>query len=144
MKNFHEKNFTQLLGAWKDEIPRENYSSSIQLRSYKLYTTRVSDYTTDDVRFMTIQELGLKYLVPVALNYLKENLLLETCYYEGDLLHSVLIIPKKFWEKNLILYSEVYQILLGNKDVLAKLDPYYDADKKLIKDYNLFLQVLIK
>lgn len=144
MKNLLEKKLVQLLGAWKDEIPRENYSSSIQLRSYKLYTTRISDYTTDDVRFMIIQQLGLKYLVPIALNYLKEDLLLETGYYEGDLLHSVLIIPKKFWEKNLILYSEVYKILLASRDVLTKLDPYYDADKKLIKDYNSFLQVLIK
>lgn len=137
------KSLEQLLGKWKEEVPKEGYSSSIQIRSYKLYSKKINDYSPDDVRFMIVQRIGLKILVPIALNYLKENLLLETNYYEGDLLHSLLIIPKAFWESNLNLYSELYQILLKNKDVLSKLNPNYEADKKLIQDYNTFLRVLI-
>lgn len=137
------KSLEQLLGKWKEEVPKEGYSSSIQIRSYKLYAKKINEYSADDVRFMIVQRIGLKILVPIALNYLKDNLLLETNYYEGDLLHSLLMVPKPFWKSNLNLYSEVYQILIKNKDVLSKLNPYYEADKKLIQDYNAFLQVLI-
>lgn len=143
MKKTSIKSLEQLLGKWKEEIPKEGYSSSIQMRSYKLYGEKIKDYSADDVRFMIVQRIGLEILVPIALNYLKDNLLFETSYYEGDLLHSLLMVPKPFWKSNLTLYSEVYQILLKNKDVLSKLNPYYEADKKLIQDYNAFLQVLI-
>lgn len=143
MKKSSVKSLEQSLGKWKEEVPKEGYSSSIQIRSYKLYSKIINDYSTDDIRFMILQRIGLKILVPVALNYLKDNLLLEAKYYEGDLLHSILIIPKPFWTSNLNLYSELYQLLLKNKDLLLKLNSYYEADKKLIQDYNLFLQVLI-
>jgi hypothetical protein len=142
MKNITSKRLDQLLGKWKDELPREGYSSSIQMRSYNLYGKTIDDFSVDDIRFMIVQRIGLNYLIPLALNYLKNNLLLEANYYEGDLLHSILMLPKQFWEKNLNLYSDVYQILLQNKDVLQKLDPYYEADKKLINDYRFFLQIL--
>ncbi len=138
------KSLEQILGKWKNEIPKEGYSSSIQLRTYNLYGKKVADFSIDDIRFMIVQRIGLKLLASIALNYLNDNVLVEASYYEGDLLHSLLTAPKSFWESNLNLYSELYQILLKNKEVLSGLNPYYESDKKLIQDYNQFLQVLTK
>jgi CDI immunity proteins len=137
------KSLEKLLGKWEIEIPRESYSSSIQLRAYNLYTRKISDFEIDDIRFMIVQRIGLEFLVPRALDFLKNNILVKTNYYEGDLLHGVLITPALFWKSNHKLHSQFYEILLKNKDVLSGLNPYYEAERKLIQDYNQFLQVLI-
>ena len=144
MKNIQDKSLQKLIGRWEGEIPKENYSSSIQLRTYNLYLERIKNYDIDDIRFMIGQNIGLKYLVPIALNYLQKNILIEANYYEGDLLKVVLLLPKDFWKSNLKLYSQVYQLLLSNKDSLDQLDSSFESDRKLIKQYNEFLKVLIK
>ena len=126
-------------GKWKFEIPKEGYSSSIQLRTYHLYKKDLSEFELDDIRFMIVQKVGLDHLVPIALNFLKENLLTEAYYYEGDLLHSLLLIPKSFWEGNTALYKEALNVLLSNKDQLATLNVRYDVDKKLLQAYEQFI-----
>ena len=134
----------QLIGKWKGEIPIENESSSIQLRTYELYHKRIENFDADDIRFMIGQKIGLKYIIPIALHYLKEDILIETIYYEGDLLKVVLLLDNAFWKKNLKLYSEVYQLLLSNKELLDKLDLSFESDRKLKKQCNDFLKILIK
>ena len=143
MKNIKDNSLEKLLGKWKGEIPRENYSSSIQIRTYKLYFKKIKDFEADDVRFIIGQEIGLKYLVPIALEYLERDILFEALYYEGDMLKVVLLLPKEFWKKNLKLYGKVYECLLSNKDRLDTLDPSFESDRKLIKEYNDFLKILV-
>ena len=144
MKDYKNKSLSQLIGRWKLEIPKEGHSSSIQLRTYELYSRKLQDYELDDIRFMIIQKQGLKYLIPIALVYLKEELLVEAMYYEGDVLSSVLLVDRTFWVKNLKLYSEVYQVLLENKEKLSALNPKYEADRNLLKQCEQFLKELIK
>ncbi|TKG87600.1 hypothetical protein EYV94_28155 [Puteibacter caeruleilacunae] len=143
MKDYKEKSLNQLIGRWEMEVPREDYSSSIQLRTYKLYHKRIQDYELEDIRFMIIQKQGLKHLIPLALNHLKENLLIEADYYEGDVLSGVLSVDGTFWAKNLKLYSEFYQILLNNKEQLSSLDPRYESDRNLLKGCDHFLKIQI-
>ncbi len=143
MKNIENKSLNGLIGNWQGEIPQENYSSSIQLRTYNLYFKRIKDYEIDDIRFMIGQEIGLKHLVPIALSYLKDNILLEANYYEGDLLKVILLLPKSFWKKNLKLYSEVYQVLIKNKGPLSNLDLSFETDRKLAKEFDDFLKIVI-
>lgn len=139
MKNIEYKSLNSLIGNWQGEIPKENYSSSIQLRTYSLYLKRIKDYGKDDVRFMIGQEIGIKYLVPIALSYLKDDVLLEANYYKGDLLKVILLLPQSFWEENLKLYNEVYQVLLENKESLSTLDMSLETDRNLAKEFDKFL-----
>lgn len=143
MKRNKDKSLSQLIGQWKSEIPKEGYSSSVQLRTYELYFKKIEEYDLDDIRFMLIQQQGMKYLIPIALNYLEKDLLTEAGYYEGDVLSSVLSADKAFWVKNLKLYNEVYQVLLTNKDKLSSLNPKYEADRNLLKHCDQFLKELI-
>lgn len=64
------------------------------------------------------------------LSYLRDNLLLYANYYEGDMLNSLLIIPKSFWQSSRKLYREVYELISENRDVLSKLKPNDPTDKK--------------
>lgn len=130
------------IGKWKAEIPKEDISSSIQIRTYELYHKKIENYDLDDVRFMIVQKVGLKFLVPIALQYLREDILLEAMYYEGDLLSAVLSLENFFWKKNLKLFSETYQILLSNKQVFDELNLSYESDRKLKKLCDNFLKTL--
>ncbi|WNM18246.1 contact-dependent growth inhibition system immunity protein [Flavobacterium capsici] len=60
----------------------------------------LQDFTTEDLRIMIGQEIGLPFLIPLALETLKDNLFAEGDMYEGDLLKNVLEIDTKFWNDN--------------------------------------------
>ncbi len=44
------------------------------------------------------QDIGSEYLVPVAMEVLERDLLAEGDYYPGDLLKSLITLPKQYWE----------------------------------------------
>ncbi|MGF7056845.1 hypothetical protein HNR33_000512 [Brassicibacter mesophilus] len=47
---------------------------------------------------MVGQELGLEYLIQLAIEVLEQNNLAERDFYAGDLLKSVLSINKDYWK----------------------------------------------
>lgn len=46
------------------------------------------------------QQIGLDYLIPLALEVLRKDLFAEGDLFEGDLLKNVLAIKTEFWDKN--------------------------------------------
>lgn len=134
------KNFSNLLGKWKNKIPKEGDSTPIQMRIYKLYQTRLDDFDSDDIRFMIGQNIGEKFLIPIALKYLKEDLLYEAIYYEGDLLHSIIKLPEVFWCENIKLYEKIYDILLEQNEKLGTLNSTIKIDKEILSAVERFLK----
>ncbi len=61
---------------------------------------QLQDFTTEDLRIMIGQEIGLYFLMPLAIETLAGNLFAEGDMYEGDLLKSVLDVDTKFWDNN--------------------------------------------
>jgi len=57
----------------------------------------VNDFSIEDLRIMIGQNTGLKFLIPIAIEILKENILAEGDHYEGDLLNSVISSDKNYW-----------------------------------------------
>jgi hypothetical protein len=60
----------------------------------------LQDFSTEDLRIMIGQEIGLYFLIPLAIETLTDNLFAEGDMYEGDLLKSVLDVDTKFWDDN--------------------------------------------
>ena len=83
------------------------YDSYLVKTCHKLRRKPLEEFETEDLRIMIGQNIGLDYLIPLALETLKENILAEGHMYEGDLLNSVLTSEKEFWQKNLDYYNEV-------------------------------------
>jgi hypothetical protein len=75
------------------------------------------------------QEIGLGYLIPIALEHLVKNPFIEGDYYMGDLLANVLSIDEGFWAKNPELQLELDTIMIEVKSTFETLGP-------LITDYN--------
>lgn len=75
-------------------------STTLVNRCHQLRRKVLSDFSTEDLRLMIGQQIGLSYLVPLALDQLQENILAEGDLFEGDLLTNVLAIGEQYWEEN--------------------------------------------
>ena len=73
------------------------YDSYLVQTIHALRRKPVREFTVEDLRITIGQGLGLKYLTPFALSHLEAEPFSEGHFYPGDLLASVLSIPREFW-----------------------------------------------
>jgi CDI immunity proteins len=97
-----EKNWRQktLENLEKDFWGNPEYDSHLVTRCHELRKLSLDNFTTEDLRIMIGQEIGLDYLIPLALEVLTIDLFSEGDFYEGDLLKNVLIVKTEFWNNN--------------------------------------------
>jgi hypothetical protein len=87
---------------------------------HRLRTIQIEKLEPKDVRLLIGQNVGLRFLIPVALDILSDDIFIDTDFYNGDLLQNVLQVDKNFWNENKEL-----------KDTLdGLLDSYSDEDKE--------------
>jgi hypothetical protein len=87
------------------------YDSYLVSTVHRLRRKPLEEFTTEDLRIVIGQNVGLPYLIPLALERLEENLLAEGDYYPGDLLKSVLLAERTFWKTRPELRAAVETIL---------------------------------
>ena len=102
------KSLDELEGTWPADSTRPTHLSS---RCHALHKLPLSQFTLEDLRIMIGQEIGLQFLVPLALDRLESNPLAEGDFYPGDLLASVLQVEPSFWREWPRLRVEVTDIL---------------------------------
>lgn len=81
----------------KNTIDKPHHESYLATRCYELYKTTLNKFTTEDLRIMIGQQIGLNYLIPLAIDTLRHDLFAEGDYFEGDLLKNVLLVDTAFW-----------------------------------------------
>jgi hypothetical protein len=81
--------------AWGPAPPA---ATSLIKRCHELRTKPLRDFTLEDLRIMIGQQVALNRLVPLALDRLRPDPLVEGDAYPGDLLASVLRVDTAFWE----------------------------------------------
>jgi len=87
------------------------YNSYLVSTVHRLRRKPLEGFTIEDLRIMIGQNIGLAYLVPLAIEKLRDNPLAEGDYYPGDLLKSVLGIESLFWKTHPDLYGAVESLL---------------------------------
>lgn len=103
-KNWQEKSLENLE---KDFWGESNYDKNLVKICHQLRKKPLKNFEIEDLRIMIGQNIGLKFLIPLAFEKLKENILAEGDYYEGDLLNSVLTSEESFWQKRPDLFDEL-------------------------------------
>lgn len=78
---------------------------------HALRKKQLQDFTTEDLRIMIGQAIGLYFLMPLAIETLTENLFAEGDMYEGDLLKNVLDVDTKFWNENKIYWLQLNDLI---------------------------------
>jgi hypothetical protein len=87
-----------------------NFDSHLVQECHRLRRVPLKDFTEGNLRIMIGQNIGLKYLMPMAVERLKQNPLAEGDFYAGDLLVNVLRVETNFWSSHPDLRAEVIKI----------------------------------
>lgn len=82
---------------------------------------QLQDFTTEDLRIMIGQEIGLYFLIPLAIDTLTDNLFAEGDYYEGDLLKSVLDVDTKFWDDNKDYWQQLNELIKNRRQEIKEM-----------------------
>lgn len=98
-----------------DIWPASTYTSYLVVRCHELRKIPLEKFTTEDLRIMIGQEIGLEYLVPLALDILKVDLFAESHLFEGDLLKNVLTVNTNFWNLNKLHWEHLNNLIKERK-----------------------------
>lgn len=73
------------------------YPSGLVETCHRLRRKPLSEFTDADLRILIGQQISLPYLLPLAVERLDADPLLEAFYYSGDLLAAVLSVKPEYW-----------------------------------------------
>ena len=93
---------------------------------------RLQDFTIENLRIMIGQQLGLNYLIPLAIDKLSHNILHQGDFYPGDLFVSILRINQFYWSNNRELYQIIVNLINTNTADLTE----FSKDIEKFKSYK--------
>lgn len=107
----------------------------------KLRRVPLKLFNIENLRILIGQNIGLKFLVPLALKQVHAHPLAQGDFYPGDLLVSLLRVETNFWTQNPDYCKEIHQIvqtvlLMGQK----KKKRFSDSIELVREAYQLFSQ----
>lgn len=74
--------------------------SHLVTEAHRLRGLPLGELTVEDLRLLIGQDIGTRWLMPVALALLEVDPLAEGDFYPGDLLSSVLSVKAEYWTAN--------------------------------------------
>ncbi len=99
---------------------------------------QLQNFSTEDLRIMIGQDIGLKFLIPVAIKTLTENILAEGDLYPGDLLKCVLTSDKDYWQENRDNWTIVCELFEKNMTKLEAAEVIQSIKKDWTDNYSEF------
>jgi hypothetical protein len=112
------KSLSQLLGALTKETTD---STALVTTCLTLYEKPLKDFTVENLRVMIGKNIGLEFLIPLAIELLQENPFVEGDYYPGDLLSVVIQVEPSFWQAHQDFYCSVSEIVAGLPSIMRDL-----------------------
>ena len=101
------KTLEQLEGSvW----PHDNFGSHVVQESQRLRKVSIGELSVEGLRLLIGQKIGLPFLVPIALEHVENNPFVESAFYRGDLLTSLLAVPEAFWAEYPELNNRVVEL----------------------------------
>lgn len=111
--------------------PDSDFDSYVVQTSQRAVKKPLNQLSLEEIRLLLSQEIGVPYVLPIAVAALEQDILQEVYYYEGDLLNAVLRLPEAFWrnakeERNIVArlvkehYSLIKEAEFIEKDNLGK------------------------
>ena len=111
-------------------------ATSLIRRCHELRTKPLRDFTVEDLRIMIGQQVALNRLVPIALDRLRPDPLMEGDCYPGDLLASTLRVDAAFWKRSPDLEVELRKLTKDLRE-LTELEPgLRELIKTFIQDHS--------
>lgn len=119
---------TQVLSSTLTELENDDWGQPpsdappyVQ-KCYALRHVRIGDLDAEGLRLLIGQDVGLKHLMPLALNLLRSDPLTAGRNYPGDLLVSVLGVDRNYFKSNPSIRSMAVELLHRAKILAVNLD----------------------
>lgn len=123
-----------------DRWPEPDLDSHLVLECHRLRKLQLRLFTIENLRIMLGQDIGSRYLVPIALERLEAEPLAAGDFYAGDLLCNVLSLPQAFWSDHPELRARAAAVAARAIDLAASEDDHGAIVEKAVrKAYDLFL-----
>jgi hypothetical protein len=105
-----------------DDWGLATYPSYLVKTCHKLHRKPLNQFTVEDLRIMIGQRLGLEFLIPIALDHLEHDPLVEGDFYPGDLLKMTLDAGEEFWARHPEYHEHIRKIIHSVQELLPTLD----------------------
>ncbi len=107
MKTHSNKSIEELENDYWD---KPKFKSHLVTECHKLRKKPISALSIENLRILIGQNIGLKYIVPIAIEILEKNPFAEGNFYKGDLLFNITKISAEFWLENPKLNNRLVEI----------------------------------
>ena len=117
-----------------DVWPDPGETTGLIKKIHALRKKPLKDYSIEDLRVFIGQNCSLYYLIPLAIEKLRVNILIEGDFFPGDLLKSVLDSDKSYWVQHSDNWKAVIDLFEANKYLLDS----DNAFRQITKSYMAF------
>uniref|UniRef100_A0AB33J0Q8 Uncharacterized protein n=2 Tax=unclassified Prevotella TaxID=2638335 RepID=A0AB33J0Q8_9BACT len=135
MGTISNKTISELLKKTWQSTPSAEEDSYVERNLYRLYGIKVSELTTEDIRFLINQGVLLEILIPQAFRILEKDLFAEGDFYAGDLLNAVMEVEELFWTHHPDILTTLLRILRSNMDKIKE----YDGPRSVRRNIEKFI-----
>jgi CDI immunity proteins len=87
-------------------------------RIKELRKVPLDNFSVEDLRLMIGQHESLEYLIPLAIEKLRVDILSEGDMYKGDLLLAVVNARQDYWDKATEQKGELIELINSNKELI--------------------------
>ena len=100
-----------LEGAENDIWGKPSFNSSVVINCRNARKIPMKDLTPENLRLLIGQKISLKYVIPLAIEMLEENIFCAGNFGTCDLLIQILKTDCGFWNENEELYYRMNEIM---------------------------------
>jgi contact-dependent growth inhibition (CDI) system CdiI-like immunity protein len=117
-----------------------NFGSHVVTECHRLRRVALCEFTAENLRIMIGQQIGLEYLIPLALERLREDPFAEGDFYRGDLLENVLRADSRFLVGHPDYRRGIAEIVSRAFSSLESLEKFerQTTEKALREAYDIF------
>jgi hypothetical protein len=107
-----------------------DYGSYVVRTSYSLRKKPLASLTNEELRLALSQQLGLPWIMELALVRLRETLRISGDFYPGDVLVNALKVDAAFWANQTSLRAEFQKLAA---QALATLGQFDEWDRETVR-----------
>lgn len=113
---------------WRDPT----FNSYVITTCHKARQKPLKLLSNEEIRCLIGQKIGLKFLLPIAIDILKNTPFIDVTYFEGDLLLTVLRLDIEDWNQNPNELNHFMVILQSNR---LQIEMCSEIPNELIEKY---------
>ncbi len=94
------------------------FPSELVKNCHKYRKIPIKDLTTEQLRLLISQSIGVDHLITLGIEKLELNVLEEGDFYPGDLLNAISTLSAEFWDTHQVEFQDLKRIVSRNSDLI--------------------------